>query len=233
MGDMMFRTVRCVECEHDIDFRLSRCPLCGVTLPKSVDVEERAYPPYDGYVRRRRRQQLRQLMAFICGTAIIVTLVINAMYQAYGWWSLTVIAIIAYTWLTVSDTLLSRKSLMLRLGVQVYALAALMVVLDWRAGWYGWSVDYAVPALLILSLVGTLIGLGIARVTGWKTSEIFGFAIAVTVGALVMSGLSFTDVINVAWPSQVVAFFGVVLLAAAAVFLRKDFSQHLREQWHF
>lgn len=229
----MFLAVQCAECGHDVDSRLTRCPLCGVALSHCANGESHAYPSYAGYVRRRRRQQLRRLVAFISVSAIIVVVAINLLYQSHGWWSLIVITVIAYSWLTVSDTVLSLKSLMLRLGVQVYALVIAMVILDWRTGLHGWSVDYVIPAILFLSLVGALVGIGISRFYGWKTSEIFGFAVAVTVGALIMLGLSFSPLVKVAWPSQAVACVGVVLLAASAVFLRKEFLQHLREQWHF
>lgn len=233
MGDLVFLTVQCAECGHELDSRLTRCPLCGVALPHYINGEAHAYPSYVGYAQRRRRQQLRRLVAFISVSAIIVVLAINVLYQSHGWWSLIVITVIAYSWLTVSDTVLSLKSLMLRLGVQVYALVAVMVILDWRTGWHGWSVDYVIPAVLFLSLVGALVGIGLSRFYGWKTSEIFGFAVAVTVGALIMLGLSFTPLVEVAWPSLTVACVGVVLLTASAVFLHKEFSQYLREQWHF
>lgn len=221
----------CVECGFMVDDSLTRCPVCGALRIPDPSTEA-PYPPYRGIVRRHRRKLAQKVANFAFIVAILVVVVVNFLYRSDGWWMWTVLPILAYGWFTVVDTVLASGRLVFRLSLQVYALSALLVVLDWRLGWTGWSTTFALPFLCI----GTLVGGGVALVVAYKArsrTTPIGFIVAVSWLAIVLPFLGFFGLLSVGWPALVAALCGVTMLIGVAVFFRRDLAEHMRSQWHF
>ncbi len=230
----MFTTQVCPQCQSDIDTALARCPICGnaLTVPSAENQSPPTYPSYLAFVRKQRRRQIRKIANLTFATAAVAVVAANSLASEDGWWMLTVLPILAYAWLTIGDTVLSRGRTGFRLVLQILALSLLLVVLDIRTGWSGWSLAYIVPSLLIVALLAAAVTLGY-RLRTRGPAGVFGFIVTLTIGAIALVPLCFTWVIPYPWLVIAAALLGLSLTLGMIIFFRKEFVQYLRSQWHF
>ncbi len=221
----------CGECDHHVDLALSRCPLCGARAPEQEPGAVAPYPSYQGFELHRRRQLALRISNFVFAVACVAVLVVNLVYQANGWWALTVLPVLVYGWITFSHTVLSEGRLAFRLMIQVYALSVLLPFLDWRTGWHGWGLTFAVPTLLTVSLIAAAVLVVVAR-HRLEFESILGFIAAIALGAFVVLSLWFTGWLTQLWPALTAALVGVAAILMAVVFFRKEFVWYFKSHWH-
>lgn len=227
----MVKTYECQECSFQVDEALRRCPLCGHDNPE-VHEDEATYPYYGPAVRRRRRRSRLRVVNFVFPIVAIALVVTNLLATGNLSWVLDVIPLVLYLWFVLANGVLSDVRLPVRIVAQEYALAILLVVMDWRFGWHKWSVDYAIPMMFMVTCIVTsiVVAIGTAKI---ERGDFMGPVLAAIIGSAICVILYFTHVSSVLWPSSAALLVGLVLVTGLVVFRRKELGHYLRASFHY
>lgn len=169
----------CPNCQVSVDASLARCPLCRQELTDHPE-QNSLYP--DIRPRKDRRIPLRSfysdLMAFLSVLFIGASIVLNIIYWRGTAWFLAVAAPILYVWIVLITLVFSDYYFGTRVFLQLLGLMAMFLSFDYAAGWTGWSVNVALPLLLLASnvLIDTYSGTYKSR---WKDNLAYALLFAI------------------------------------------------------
>lgn len=138
---------KCIKCGVEILNETASCPLCCSVL-EHTDEMENMYP--DARVAMKRRVFFSRVYLF-CGIVAEAMLVaIDAMNKPSIWWSAITGLIILYGYLVLRYAIIGKSGY--RSKVTVLSLIALLsiIAVDFIIGYRGWSVDYVLPAGIVL-----------------------------------------------------------------------------------
>ncbi|MFD2830799.1 DUF6320 domain-containing protein [Corticicoccus populi] len=215
---------KCPNC--DVQVSQSTCPLCYTQL----DTEERQYEWYPDYnsEEQRIRTRISRLSILAGSLAVLICLMINIIILPQFLWVFYVAASVFYVMVSISHTILSGSHIGGKITIQVISLTILLLVIDAMSGNLQWSVDYAVPFLIIAGIL--LISIIILRVP-LKWTGYFSFL-------LMMIGMGFIPIIlyvsqvsHVLWPSLTAALFAVTVFSVFLLFA-KSFMTQLSRRFH-
>ena len=104
--------------------------------------------------------------------------VVNLLTFKHTWWSWIAIASIFYVIMTVRYSLTRRANLASKLVIQSIGVQVLLVIIDGVNGYSGWSVNYAIPSVLLFDVLA-VVGLIIVNRLNWQSY--FMYQIALTI----------------------------------------------------
>ena len=142
---------KCRNCNIEILDETEYCPLCRSVL-EPTDAVENMYP--DARSTMRRRMFMSRLYLFCGLIAELILIFINFMCSSEIWWSaLTGLGII-YGYLVLRYAIIGQSGY--RSKTIVLSLIGILSVIsaDFIIGYRGWSVDYALPGVILLMDVG-------------------------------------------------------------------------------
>lgn len=216
---------KCPNC--DVTVHQNVCPLCGQKMDGGNEKEYRWYPEYN-IEEQVRRTRISRLAIFAGGLAVLICLMINLIIIPQFLWVFYVAASVFYVVVSISHTILSGSHIGGKITAQVISLTILLIVIDIMSGNHQWSVDYAVPFLIIAGIL--LISIIILRVN-LKWTGYFSFL-------LMMIGMGFIPIIlyssglsTVLWPSLTAVSFSVVVFLVFLIFA-KSFMTQLSRRFH-
>lgn len=128
------------------------CPLCDLPLTGGV-AESKLYPVYNHPVREKKKKQKVCAIVTISVLSLCVFLNIVTYGAAPFVWSLIVAAPFLYTWLLVRNTILSKQSGGAKALLHLVGMAAMFLVFDITTGFYGWSVNFLIPFIVLVTTI--------------------------------------------------------------------------------
>lgn len=157
----------CRKCKVEVLDDTTVCPLCNSVLEVSGEESE-----YNGYpdVKSVARKfvfviRLYSFLAIIAETAFII---INYLNFHGIWWSAVSGISILYFYITLKYSLQKNKGYKNVIVMQVIGAVLLVVATDYIIGYQGWSVNYVLPAAVLL-LDATIVTLMIVNISNWQT----------------------------------------------------------------
>lgn len=219
---------RCPNCNVQVSQRI--CPLCHSERDKGGEGEITAswYPEYN--IKEQRIRTRISRLAILSGTlAVLICLVINIIVIPQFLWVFYVAVAVFYTLVSLSHTILSASHIGGKITAQVVSLTILLLVIDIMSGNLQWSVDYAIPFLIIAGIL--LILIIILRVP-LRWTGYFSFL-------LMMIGIGFLPIISytagfstVLWPSITAALFALTVFSILLIFANQSFMTQLGRRFH-
>lgn len=162
----------CNQCHIEVAESESVCPLCG-TVPESDGKGEHKPPLYPQIVFDVHKYHIFiRLFMFISVVTGIVLLVVNLINYHGFFWSGIVLAAILYAIITLTYSIQRNVNPAAKIMVQTLAAEFLVVWIDYLIGYEGWSVNYAVPGILLVAECSMLV-LQIVNFMNWQSYILF------------------------------------------------------------
>ena len=220
---------KCLKCNLEVNSVRKTCPLCLSILESDEKQYEKHYPS-PKFLPIKKNLVLR-ILAFLSIIGIFASIVINYMTYKKGdnLWSVIVIFNIAYFWLLVKSTFRKEGNIPVRLVIQTIAISLLLIVIDFFGGDKGWAINYAVPFVIMASLL-SIVSLSI----GSKQRYVNHFPHIITAILLgfIPIILYMFDLVDVPWPSLAAAFLSFVTIIGIVIFGDKDTKEEIKKRFH-
>lgn len=166
----------CPNCHVHVDGALEKCPLCRETLTDHPE-ENPLYPDIHPSRAREKRTQQMDLLNLMGLVFALAALVLNLIFWQGTPWFLAAVVPIGYSWLTITTALHPSWFFGTRVFFQLIGLTAVFLMIDYLAGWQGWSVRIVLPFLLIGSNVAIDI-YAYGHKSRWKDSLVYALLFA-------------------------------------------------------
>lgn len=219
---------KCSVCKVEILDDSRVCPLCHRVLGEG-DGGTATYP--DARILSRKLKLFTNILLFSIIVACAVVGYIN--YRTYSgiMWSLIVAAGLAYLFLIIRMDILGNQGYKFKIVVTTLAGILYVLLIDYVTGYRGWSVNFVVPAAIMLMDVGVII-LMIVNFRNWQSYLLFQIflilcslipLILIALGVVTSPGLS-----ELAFGCSVFLFLGTLIIGdrRARVELKRRF--HVR-----
>lgn len=166
---------KCIKCNVEILDDVHSCPLCCSVLEQTDELEN-MYP--DARVAMRKRVFFSRVYLFLGILVEMVLISLNAALDSTIWWSAISGLGILYSYLVLRYAIIGKSGY--RSKVIVLTLIALLgaVAIDFISGYRGWSVDYVLPAGILLMDAAILGCMAINR-RNWQSYIVWQLAMVV------------------------------------------------------
>lgn len=215
-------------CKVEISDDSRVCPLCRSVLADG-EPGEASYP--DARIITRKLKLFTNILLFGVIVACAVTGYIN--YCTYNgvWWSVIVGAGLFYLFLIIRMDILGSQGYIFKTVLTMLTGICYIILIDFVAGYRGWSVNFVVPGVIMLMDVGVIV-LMIVNMRNWQSYLLFQIflilcslipLILIAVHVVTAPGLS-----EVAFGCTVLLFIGTLIIGdrRARVELKRRF--HVR-----
>lgn len=157
---------RCNRCQMDILDGTMTCPLCRTVLDSDADdSKEGLYPKT--ILKSNQYYLINKIVLFISIIIISTSIIVNTFVYTGEFWSIVTIAAVIYSWTIVRHAVVNGIDLASKIIVQAISASILLVICDIFIGSIGWSVNYIIPQIAILSNIGIFVLLIVSRMD-WK-----------------------------------------------------------------
>lgn len=219
---------RCTQCNVEVLDETERCPLCNSVLEWTVDVEN-MYPNVRLMARRLMLIGRIYLFCAILTEALLVY--INVTVESKTWWSLIPGLAFVYLYMVLRYAILGKSGYISKTIVLTLIAILIVVAIDFVVGYRGWSVNYAVPAAILLVDAGILV-LMVCNRRNWQSYlmwQLFMIICSIVPVILSIAGIVTVPVLAmIALGCSVFLFLGTVIIGdrRARVELKRRF--HIR-----
>ena len=217
---------RCKRCDILIMDDTALCPLCDSVL----DGDEPGVNTYPKLEDEFHRTVLfRKIIYFIFLTSAVISVLVNYLTFNGIYWSLIVLASIGYCLFTINYTIRNRTNFGAKVIFQAVGILILTWVIDMVTGYKGWSIRYAIPALLLLA-DGILVCMMMFDTVRWQGYFMCQLAVTIlSVAPVVFASLGIVNNMNLAIITCVILW---LILAATIIFGGRKVKSELVRRFH-
>lgn len=218
---------KCKRCGIMIRNPQRRCPLCQGPLEGEMNPEDRMFP--DLKYNTSRFMLVMKIFTFVCVAICVGAAAINWIGGFSVFWAGYVMAGVLCLWIITIVGVGKRRNLLKNTMWQMVILWCVFLFWDRATGWYGWSLDYGIPGVWIVTLVvlGTLI-----RILKVPVRHYMVYLILAFLGSLVPAFLLASSLVKCRIPSVICVAAGVLLLCGLAIFKGRELAEELKKNAH-
>ena len=228
---------KCRNCNVIVYDDTDVCPLCHSVLDEPEDEERAAYSmfsqkgaPYPDINKRNRILHfVTRLILFLFILAEIGLVIVNYNVTPQFWWSgISGIAMV-YTYISMVYWIHHDAGYAAKIGLQICLTIALLIGIDYFTGMSGWSLQWAVPGVILFgdAIVFCLMMLNRHH---WYSYTLLLLMIAIFSGVII--GLYFAGKIeSIILPGISAAVNGVYLLGTI-IFGDRAFAREMKRRFH-
>ena len=132
-------------------------------------------------------------------------------------------------WLSLIYALRKRYNITKSIMWQVIIVSGLVIFWDWKIGWMGWSLDYAVPFLCIAAMLVMYITAKVMKLSA--RDYISYFLLGGLFGIIPILFILF-DLVKVNYPSYISVAASIIFLSAIIIFHGDSIKEELRKRMH-
>lgn len=163
---------RCIHCQVRVKDETEHCPLCHTVLEKEGEGET-TYP--DVYTKNKRINFVFRLSLFLDIIIMVACIGVNIIWTPQLWWSVIVSAALIYSLWMLYIFSKADSGYRLRILSGVAGAVIFVILTDYVLGYRGWSIDYVLPAAIIVIDV-TLLLLMLINRRNWQSYLILQLA---------------------------------------------------------
>ena len=217
----------CEKCKITIRTEHKRCPLCHGGLSGAASKEDSIFP--DIPVLKKRQISFFSMLTFCCVLAFIFSYLINNIIPIKSKWFIYMIGGICLVWIVLIWGKSKSKNLLKNTIGQMFIIGVGVGVCDVFIGWKGWSVDYAWPISIFLSLIFNVITTFVKKL---EASDYMIYLLMNCIFGLIPMLLVQLQVVKFIIPSVVCSGFAMVLLAGLLIFRWEQVVLELVKKFH-
>lgn len=226
----MFIMNKCKMCQVEIVDDSMICPLCKNVLEIDREMEQvpRMYPEVTQHTRILKLiGRIYILAAVLCESVLVL---LNYFLYRGVRWSLICGVVFLYLFITLKYSIDNPKAgLKMKIWVQTVGFALVMVFFDNITGYRGWSVNFAIPCIIIV-MDAAIALLMIVHLDSWQNYlllQIFMALSGITMIVLYAAGIVKHPVL-----SFVAAGISVVMLGLMLVFGGRKAKNELKRKFY-
>lgn len=156
---------KCIRCQVEILDETERCPLCDSVLEKTVEVEN-MYP--DVRIKSRKMSLISRIYLFCAILAEAVLIYLNVVLESQIWWCVITGLSLLYVYLVMRFAIIGKSGYKAKVTVLMMIGLSMVIIIDFVAGYNGWSVNYVLPAGILLVDAGIVV-LMIVNIKSWQS----------------------------------------------------------------
>lgn len=206
------------------------CPLCQISLDtnqEKEEIEDTMYPEIEFNI--HKFNIITRLFLFLSIVLGIVLIQVNYLTYDGVWWSAVSTGVLVYFWLTILYSIRHNTNAAAKILVQSLAAQALCLICDFVWGYRGWSVNYAIPAIILAANGSTLILL-IVNFMNWQSYILFQLEYVFYCIVLVI--LFFAGVITNPIMTFAASGVSVLILIGIMIFGDRKAKNELKRRFH-
>lgn len=207
------------------------CPLCHRVLETGEDMDfMEKYNPYPN-IREKDRwiQLISRIYFFVMILASAAVFIVNQALYSGMWWCFIPIAGMLYGYLLLRLAIISDQGYRTKISVPIVFGIAMVAGIDWVTGGAGWSLDYVVPAgILLMDLVILIVML--INLRNWQSYLLF--QIAMILASLVMLVLWKCGIVRNPVVTFVALGVSVVMFLGCIIFGERKAKTELHRRFH-
>lgn len=154
--------LRCEHCKVDLPDIPSRCPLCMNSALWYSGFRRKPLPLLFAS-KGSFSQKVTIWVAFVSVCAALISVAVNLVFPANGWWSIFVIAGIGSFWTDFVIMAKKYRNMPKSIIWQAVLVIIIAFIWDFATGFNGWSVDFVFPILCTCSMVATILSHGFRK----------------------------------------------------------------------
>lgn len=169
-------------------------------------------------------------LSFGCLALAVISVMINIMITPGMRWSLYCLAGAGSLWIVCLLGYFKRYNMLKNSIWQLLLVSGLGVLWDRYTGWQGWSLDFLVPILCLMTVIFQQI-VAVIKKMPWKEYMIYFFMtqlFGLLPGVFIVLGM-----VKIMPPSVLCAGVNILLLAAMLIFKGKEMAAELHKKLHF
>jgi hypothetical protein len=112
---------------------------------------------------------------------------------------------------------------------QVLIVSALAILWDWRIGWRGWSLDYAIPVLCVAAMLVMYVTAKVMKLSA--RNYIAYFLLGGLFGVIPVLFILF-NLVKVIYPSIISVAVSIIFLSAILIFQGDNIKAELQKRMH-
>lgn len=202
----------CKKCNLEILDETERCPLCDSVLEQTVEVENM----YPNVRVMARKMMLISRVYLVCAMILEVLLVyINVVTDSEIWWSAISGLSFVYVYMLIRFAILGKSGYQSKVTLLSLIAVLMLVAVDFLYGYRGWSINYALPVVILLVDLSILFLMFFNR-RNWQSYMMWQlFMILCSVVSLVFSliGIATRPFMGeLAFTASVLLFVGTVII---------------------
>ncbi len=220
---------KCIKCGVNIVDQTDVCPLCHCVV--EAGEEEQAAGRYpDIRLKGRKLELIGRIVLFLSIVLGVLSVIINLKYQTDIWWSAIVVGGLAYV-LIIMFFMIENQHAGYRSKVIIGMACgiAYLVLIDRVLGFRRWSLNYGVPAVLLIFDIMIIVVMFV-NIRNWQSYLLFQIFMILCSGVCVI--LCYLGIIQN--PAMSYAAFGIswVLFLASFIIGGKRASNELKRRFH-
>ncbi len=220
---------RCNQCHLEIAESEQICPLCRTVL-ESDGKGEHTLPLYPPIIFDVHKYHIFiRLFIFISVVTGMLLLIVNLMNYHGFFWSGIVLAAILYAIITLQYSIQRNTNPAAKIMVQTLAAEFLVVWIDYLTGYEAWSVNYAVPGILLVAECSMLV-LQIVNFMNWQSYILF--QIEYVILSAIPVGLYFFHIVTEPFMTFLALLGSVVIFAGTMIFGDRKAKDELIRRFH-
>jgi len=217
----------CEKCKITIRTEHKSCPLCHGGLSGTASKEDSIFPDIPAI--KKRQISFFSMLTFCCVLAFIFSYLINNIIPSGSKWFIYMIGGICLVWIALIWGKSKRKNLLKNTIGQMIIIGVGLGICDVFIGWKGWSVEFAWPILIFLSLIFNVITTWVKKLEG---SDYMIYLLMNCIFGLIPILLVQLQVVKFIIPSIICGGFAMVLLAGLIIFRWDQVVQELVKKFH-
>lgn len=215
------------------------CPLCKNVLESNIEENQKStnlakpmeyipmYPVIEFDV--HKFTIVFRLFLFLSIVLSSVLLLVNILSYKGEWWAIIGIGAIVYMWVTVIFSIQNNTNSALKILIQTLASQSLIVIIDWSLGYSGWSVNYAIPCILMAADLAVFI-LMLVNFMNWQSYIMF--QIIFVIFSLIPIIFYLVGIITNPMLTFIAAACSLIILAGTLIFGERTAKNELKRRFH-
>ncbi len=218
----------CNKCNIQIKDDTKFCPLCHEPLDHLDKYSSKGtYPSFK--INEHKYHLVSKLVIILSIIFSISAMVTN--YLTYNGiaWSIISIAAIIYTWILVIHSITNESNIAKKILEYTIFTSVLVILIDLMVGYSGWSVNYVIPELLILSNIGILILMIVNRMS-WHDYVLYQMILMFF--SVILLVLYFLKIVGHPLFTLLAASFSLAIFLSTLLFGDKSVKSELRRRFY-
>lgn len=216
----------CKHCKVEIVDNTNSCPFCQNVLSEKKDGID-FYPNI--WMKTKTNKLVINLFLFLAVSACVIMVAVNFLYYKGVYWSVLPIGITFYTWFALRYCIFNNVNAGAKIIIELILTQILLVFIDWRTGYLGWSLNYAMPGL-ILTADAAIIILMVSNFMNWQSYVLYQLQLLLL--SLLPVILYWRGLIKHPFLVILTAVISIILLAGTMIFGNKKAKDELIRRFH-
>lgn len=216
----------CKHCKVYIRGNKENCPLCANSLQNSDDNGDEIFPYIPPMY---ERHLVIRIMAFISVASLVISFAVYNIFPTSVNWPMFVVFGLISMWLSLILVIRKRYNITKNIMWQVLIVSLLSVFWDWKTGWRGWSLEYIIPIICVVTMFVMYV---VAKAMKLSVLDYIAYLLLDGLFGIVPVLFIVFNWIKILYPSILCVSVSIIFLSAILIFQGENIKLELKKMLH-